>query len=181
MLDWTKWKRPDMNLLEFLLLNLVFTNATQKLPFELNDEISVDLYNTLEAKGYVRSGFNKLYITPKGMAVFESNNIMFEKFFNLFPQKVPNGNSGYRILRSVDIGSRNASEAFRKWKMVTGNNSKKEEHIFKCLEAEVIARHRNGDLQYMNNIITWLHGRKWEFYEHLIDDIPKEVNTEKSI
>lgn len=181
MLDWKKWKSSEMSLLEFLLLKLVYESAQKPLPFNIAEEIELDLFIDLEKSGYVRTGFNKIYITAKGVDVFDTGNINFEQFFNMFPQKVPNGQGGHRILRAVDITARNAADAFRKWKMVTGSNSNKEEYIISCLKAELNSRQRNNDLQYMNNILAWLNGRKWEMYAHLVDEPKKENNSEKSI
>lgn len=163
-------------------MNLIHLSANSKISFNPKDEVDDDLFKPLLEDGYVRDGFAQYYLTRKGVDFFDSGDENFKEFFELFPQRVPNGQGGERTLRAVSINSKNANDAFRKWRSTTLNNEDKEKHIIACLAAEIVHRKRSNSLTYMNNILTWLHQKKWEMYEHLID-IPKtdSLNKEKSI
>jgi len=186
MLDWKKWKESKMPLMDFLLLTLIYWESNQKTPVKIKEHLKDDDIYTyflrLIARGYIREGVEKYYLTAKGLEVFNSGQDNFKDFYELFPQKVPNNTGGERILRAVSMDSMSGRDAYRRWKMITGGNEEKERHIIACLAAEITQRTRQGDLAYMNNISTWLNKRKWEMYEHLIELPQKDpVNKEKSI
>ena len=182
MMDWKKWKDSKMSLMDFILLNLVYQSSLSKLPFNLKDEVDEKLFTSLIHNQYVRNGDDKYYMAIGGINIFTTPKTNFETFFTIFPQKVPNNKGGDRLLRASSIYSKNGSEAYRKWKQYTAGSENKEKHLTDCLKAEVMLRTKQGDLPYMNNIITWFNQKKWEFYEYLLtEDESKGFNIEKSI
>jgi len=39
----------------------------------------------------------------------------------------------------------------------------------RCLEAELWVRKKGGDQAFMQNLETWINGRTWQQYEHMVD------------
>jgi hypothetical protein len=182
MLDWKKWKNSELSLIEFLLLNLIYQSSNSNIPFNPKEELDNLLFESLVKKEYIREGAEKFYLAVKGAEFFNTGRDNFEVFFNTFPQKVPDNRGGDRLLRAVNLQSKNGSEAYRKWKMATVGNEEKENHLINCLKAEINVRASQGQMPYMNNILTCLTQKKWEFYEHLVDEQQKEKKPhEKSI
>ena len=112
MLDWKKWEKSGLSIFNFILLTLVFQDSLSKLPFNPKDEFNEEDFNYLYNKGYLRKGSEKHYMTVKGTNIFLVPQTNFQKFFELFPHKVPNGKGGDRLLRASEPNSKNGNDDF---------------------------------------------------------------------
>ncbi len=134
----------------------------------------------LERNGFIRlgryilvKGYNNVYLTKKAIELFEStgNDKLFEQLWDLFPQKVDDGKGGYRVLRAVNIDSKDGEICRAKYLAIIKGQPELHIHIIKCLTTQLrVDKHR---LTYMNNLATWLNQRIWERYEGL-DNIEEE-------
>lgn len=161
-LDITEIKRLKLNINEYLtLLNL---NSLIEYNFTDHD------IGSLQEKGYIKVLSNGLPIlTERSVKYFESIEL-FEKFYNIFPHKVPGRFGEERPLRNESIDSNGASVTKSIFKSKTKGNQILQNRIIEVVEAEIQWRANNNSLQYMHNIDTWLRQHDWEKYEYLLEE-----------
>lgn len=88
----------------------------------------------------------------------------FEEFWDIFPQKTPNG----RVLRAVRTTAKTASTAHALFKREIKSVTEADLAI-RGLKLELLSRQQNNGLEYINNIQTYIRGNLWEMYDDGLD------------
>ena len=154
-----------LNINEYLTLLKIYQK--QDIPFN----VSKDEINSLIESGYLVEKEEGVYnYTFKTFTIFQEQpeEDLFEEFYRLFPHKVPDGQQGYRHTSTQDPRGMAAKRTRQIWSRLVGKKIAKQDHIIKCLRAELKYRTNKGSLMYLNNIDTWLRQAKWEEWEYLI-------------
>ena len=131
------------------------------LPIEVH---STD-FEWLTENEYIETNVDDVNLTEKGLAIFEGNEDLFLKFFEIYPYKVSNGTGGVRILGTKDATTIFGKRMYRKWNTATKGNVKLQESMIKGLENELAYRKKSNGMQYMQNMDTWLNQGTWEKYQ----------------
>lgn len=180
IIDLKKFLESGLDLLEYLALLKAYHYSISKIDLSLN--IPIETLIKLQDQGLIKIGSNGIFIREEGLKLFEDKrDKYYQKFFDLFPKKVPNTRGGSRILSPVDIGSHISQEAYKKWRVLTKNDVELKEKIIACLNIEIETRKKSGDLAYMHNIVTWLNQRNWQMYEDKLTEVIKTNISERPI
>jgi hypothetical protein len=94
---------------------------------------------------------------------------MFIEFYEAFPNSVPDGRGGRRVLKAKSHESRDFEVARRKYMTLVKKNPVIHRSIMKGLAKQ---KEQVSKLQFMNAIETWINQRVWERYvdeEDIID------------
>tara|TARA_R110000868_G_scaffold14414_2_gene67023 strand:- start:32025 stop:32585 length:561 start_codon:yes stop_codon:yes gene_type:complete len=141
-----------------------------------------DDLNYLEKEHFIKilatpNGANpKVALRDRTYSLFEVDQIeaKFNTFWSHFPMKVPDGNGGYRPLRTKEIGTKDYEEARKKYTSLIRFTPGLHEKILKGLDNQLISQKHK--LQYMNHIIAWLNQRIWERFADMdISDTGEKV------
>lgn len=114
-------------------------------------------------------------LTSKGRDAVEgipsegNKECLFEKFISIYPTRILTP-TGTRILSPASVKSKQARKLKRKWNLATNKDPELQEHVIKCLEAEVKLRERENKMEFMRGIETWLNNATWEDYAYLLDE-----------
>jgi hypothetical protein len=156
------------------------------------DKYLVLLYKYLQSKGIQSEYFNPpvLYnsvsellssnwldidgnLLPKALELFESKDDKFEEFYNTFPQRVPSG----RPLRATTVNSKAGKVTHKKWLKEVNKSDRNK--VIQLLKKQVEFMQFKGNLEYLNNIDTWLNQHVWEKYEYLLNtNVPKKLKND---
>ena len=129
----------------------------------------------LYEKNYVNIDSNRLAtITQKGIDFFEKDSDLFKEFFEAFPHKTPGG----RYLRPGTIDTVAGRKIRKKWERHFQGKVAKAKSAILALKAEIKHRQRNGSLEFMNNMETWINKGNYEVYAHLIEE-DKQIDTKQ--
>lgn len=135
-----------------------------------NIDINEKVYDSLVKKDYIYKEDKDWKLSDKGFDFFAPKDLLFEKFIETFPTRVVDPISGaVRVLSPAGSNTIAGNKFRKKWDSLTKGNAQLQEHIIKCLEAEIRIRKNAGNLQFMRNIETWLNNGTWEDYEYAID------------
>jgi hypothetical protein len=153
---------------EYLILYSLYNTVVYR-----NIEISPKVYEKLESKDYIvkneeqRLGWE---LTQKGVDFFNSDKSLFNTFIEIFPTRATDPVTGsVRILSPAKADTIAGKKLKKKWDLLTKGKVDFEEHIIKCLQAEVTFRKEHGSLHWMRNVETWLNNGTWEDYVYLLD------------
>lgn len=139
-----------------------------------------DILHLLKSNLIAGDSTNFYSVTEKGKEVLGlGKEDLFIEFYNLFPDKAPVNGGGFRALSTVNPKSTSATKTKQKWNRITRGDVDKQKHIIGCLKKELHTRNKQGDLQYMHNIDTWLNKSYWEHYEDI--EIKESNNFEIDI
>jgi hypothetical protein len=96
--------------------------------------------------------------------------LKFEEFWKTFPQKTPRG----RALRALSLSAKKAKAALALFKKEIASPEEADLAI-RGLKLELLNRARTNELEYINNIQTYIRNKNWELYQdpdEKIDDLP---------
>lgn len=175
IIDLKQFQESKLDLLEYLVLLKAyhFSLTNQDLKLQVPEEV----IDNLEKQNYIKRGSAGLYIRELGLKFFEDGKDQyFKEFFDLFPKRVSNDRGGSRILSPVDIETTIATEAYKKWRTITRNDTDLKKKIIACLNLEIQERSKQNGLPFMHNIITWLNKRYYQMYEDKLDLVTKTDN-----
>ena len=160
---------------QYLLLSLILADKQSILKeycltnnidvVELTQDIKV-LHDIGFIEGYVAGlyDFNNLKPTNFIKKLFGDVDL-FKEFLFAYPLKVTRSDGTVDYLRTDQAKARMLYLAYTKGKKSI------HDHILKCLKHEVNYREKNGSLQYMKRMTTWLSSQEWEAFEDQIDDL----------
>ncbi len=179
----------ELNPSEMIILQLLFLkdySMLEKLMISTNifhytnDDSFLNVIPHLELKGYLKITqygdfkFEDVILRQKAENIFQINqDQLYAKCFSIFPIKVPDGNGGYRVLKSKALDSDDYKKGLKLWKDIV----RKEDGnvIIKALEKQLeITMSR---LQYTQNFMTWLRQKTYQKYVD-VDVKPKQDNLE---
>lgn len=118
----------------------------------------------------------KVALRDRSYSLFEVKEVeaKFDVFWGNFPLKVPDGNGGYRPLRTKDTGTKDYEEAKRKYIQLIRFTPGLHEKILKGLENQLIIQ--RNKLQFMNHIIAWINQKVWErFCDMDVSEVAEKV------
>lgn len=156
---------------EYLYLYLLHHKA-----YDILDTLNLNVaYEDLQTKGYiklgqdvqshvVRSAFTETFSTPFLQ--------MWHGLLSHFPLKV-NSKTGVRVLRAKDAMAKANEKARLRYQKYVGGNIHKHNEVIKALQTELDIRRKGDQLEYMQQLTTWVNNHTWEKYIGL-----DESNTE---
>ena len=167
---------------QFLVIKLIHDQRIDDLNAYLNvteslSTLGQDL-SILSSRGFLNynatypADFQHIKVSPLYSKAIAQGNL-FEELLNTFPRKVfrPNGTIDY--LRT----DRERSEKL--YRLITGNNRSKHDHILECLRFEINLRQKEGSLYYMKRLPSWLASKEWESYADRIVDTTGVLKEDK--
>ena len=101
----------------------------------------------------------------------------FWEFFGTYPIKVNKKSGGQRILRSSSPDSREAKICEQKY-MARVKTLNQHKHVMRCLEAEMWHRRKGNDMEFMQQMVTYINQESWSKYEGLLE-LSSQVQAEK--
>ena len=138
-----------------------------------------DLISNLVINGYVIDIGNpimfdatKLLLTKKAQDLFKSNLTGFERLFNSYPNKVPNGAGSSRILRPISLDSKVAINCKSFYKALIKGKPELEDKIYQALLT--MLEIEKNKLQFLVEFERWLRRGDYEKYFDL--EVKDEVN-----
>lgn len=156
-------KKNNLTISEYLHLKVLFEhNSFQSLtgivePIDFSD---------LQQRGFIKILNNEIVLRQKGVELFDIKDDLFLSFLNRFPIKTPSGRY-LSPLGSYTIKSKNVE---KKWNKLFGKNKFKQQRAIDVLEAELEWRKQTNQLEYMQNIETWLNQGNYENYAYLLEE-----------
>lgn len=176
--------KEDITPSEYVFLYYVYNKNIQN-AYSISG-LTKDMVHNLEERGFIRctTAFRVLQyngksvvsdepeaeLAPRGLSLFEIQDAdsKFAEFWNLFPQKVPDGQGSYRVLRTIKLDTHDAQVCKKKYLKLINGNPGLHEIILKGLKNQLhIERHR---IQYINNPETWLNQKVYERYQETMKD-----------
>lgn len=103
-------------------------------------------------------------LNQAGIALFEESDldIKFEEFWNTFPDKIPDGQGGTRVLHAKGTDTHDAEVCKKKYLKIIKDKPGLHNRIIKAIKANLyLERHK---IQYLNNPETYINNKRWERY-----------------
>jgi hypothetical protein len=159
-LDLKTIKAYGLSITEYLYLFQLYLNYKEvtSIYFKHDDPLLAEVNNLFLNEWIVSSKD----LSNKGLGLFESEEDMFDIFYNTFPQRVPSG----RPLRTMDLNSKAAKVTHKKW--IKEVNKSERKKVINILKKQIDFMTSKGNLEFLNNIDTWLNQHIWEKYEYLL-------------
>jgi len=162
----------DLSPDEYVYLYIVYREA-----YAILDDVKLsDVRQNLIDTGWIIEGELDL-VSAKFEKLFVSNiDEMFAELISLYPNRVKTSSGNIRVLCAKDPEAASNAKAKRRYERVV----KSKPH----LHAKVMQGLRNQlkvtEMQYMQNIETWLNNYTWEKYENIDEsDGESKRNTRK--
>jgi len=195
-------RQYNININEYLTLYKIFLIKYQLDDILHNFEVDEKYINSLIDKGLLitvlpfdgtekskdgtEAGTGNLHhdltpydFTAEALKIFNGEDL-FVKFYEMYPQAVPDGMGGMRPLRTVGHTTESAKKTQSIWSRVTKNKPYIQQIIIDSLEKELQERERAGTMMYMPNIDTWLRNANWEKWMNIPEsDNVKRKNVKK--
>jgi len=163
--DLFKVNHLGLDLIEYLLLMKLHglnNNLNYPVFYKLLD-VEKSYYDCLVDKGYLKKElFDKYVLTSKANELFDVGDTKFEEFYEMYPQKVPDGIGGFRPVSTNDPNSKSAGKTRDLFRKITEGNATLADEIISGLKIELDHRNASGSMQYLPNIDSWLNGHNWE-------------------
>jgi hypothetical protein len=166
----------DFQLLEEFLKETDLFNYT-------NDNTFLGILKHLELRGWLKITvhgdfkFEDIILRVKAEKLFDNitptSDNDYLKCFTIFPIKVPNGNGGYRVLKTKSTDSEDYKKGLKLWNDILKKDDG--ETVIKALEKQLELT--RSSLQYTQNWMTWLRQKTYQKYKD-IDEKNKEETTE---
>lgn len=159
----------SLNLDHFIYLNYLYLKSKNEENTDLLKVMSSLDESYLQDRGFIKITETGNVLRNKGLELFESKGL-FYKFIATFPIKTPKG----RYLSPVGTDGIAAISLKKKWVKLFKNNTTKEEHAIKVLEAEIAFRLKTNSMEFMHACEAWLNGADYEKYEYLLEENKQE-------
>jgi hypothetical protein len=153
----------DYKLLEEFLKETDLFNYT-------NDNTFLGILKHLELRGWLKITvhgdfkFEDICLRNKAEKLFDNINPTSDndylKCFTIFPIKVPNGNGGYRILKTKSTDSEDYKKGLKLWNDILKKDDG--ETVIRALEKQLELT--RSSLQYTQNWLTWLRQKTYQKY-----------------
>lgn len=179
-IDLTYLKQNSLSPNEYIFLRLIKEGRLEELNiFDITVSYKRELVNFLVANGYIIDignklvwDYNKLLLTKKAQDLFKTNLSGFERLFNSYPAKVPNGAGGSRILRPINLDSKVAINCKSLYKGLIKGKPELEDKIYNALLT--MLEIEKNKLQFLVEFERWLKRGDYEKYFDL--EVKEEVN-----
>lgn len=152
----------DLTLSEYVYLLNIYSGGVESNLYNVIDFVDEI---KLQKKGYIKVLKSDFVLRQKALDIFENDNLFLE-FLNKFPIKAPSG----RYLSPLGNSGILVNKIKKKWNTKFKNKPHLKEKAIKVLEAELEWRKRSNNLEYINNIETWLNQDNHEKFEYLLED-----------
>jgi len=133
----------------------------------------------LQRENYIKLGqtVDTHVIRQEFIDLFSSNfDSMFAQLISTYPMKVYSKNRGVRILHARDPDAKANEKNKKRYKKIVDSKPFKHKHIMNCLDKQLTIERDN--LEYMQNLETWINNHTWEKYENLDENDTK--NNERT-
>ena len=152
---------------EYVYLYLIYLQEYEELE-SLNLSISED---NLQTKGLIKLGAEglKSHVVRYGFQNLQETSFdqMWSDLLSHFPIKVTTRNNGVRVLRSKDPEAQSNLKAKNRYQKVVGKSLAKHTEIIKGLKIELDIRRKGDQMEFMQNLDTWIYQHTWEKYASL--------------
>lgn len=172
LIDLKFLKKQNLTINEYLVLvKLYALTKNSDIPYTMS---AISAQRLKDRRLVIKNDEGRLIPTPEGEALMEGRDFnikpfdLFEKFYEIFPHKVPDGHGGYRPVSTLGINSNSAAKTRDIWRRYVRADQESQRHVIECLQAELEYRENNNSLQYLHNIDTWLRQSTWEKWEYLL-------------
>ena len=177
MIDLNLLRRNKLSITDYLTLLRVFNEDNDlEIPFQATKEI----LESLIGRNLIKFDKGNLILTEKSHSFFKSVDV-FDKFYKLFPTTVPDGTGGRRPVSTGDLTTKSALKTKKIWNTQVGTNEELQEHVIKCLQAELKYREQRKSLMYLNNVDTWLRQSNWEKWSDMLNGETKDEDNIKRL
>lgn len=157
---------------EYLFLRNQFVTGIDKI-VSMQEVIRPINLDRLEALLFIKKTPEGIILRKKTLEMFNTDDL-YDKFISIFPIKTPSG----RPLSPLRAGGKNY-EAIRKKFNKLFKSRAAAENAIKVLEAELLWRKQQNNLEYQNNVETWLNQANYEKFEYLLEeDLKAEEKAE---
>ena len=173
-IDFEILKQTKMSADDFLYLYLLYRKEYEYIP-NLNLKPNLD---RLQTDGYIKLGetFDQHFIRQEFIDLFSSDfDQMFAELIGTYPIKVTTSNRGIRVLHAKDPNATTNLKCKLRYKKIVGGKLYKHKHIMKCLDNQL--RIERDNLQYLQNLETWINNHTWEKYENLDENDTGEIKS----
>ncbi len=134
---------------------------------------------SLERKGFVKISGDKLFLRQKSEQIFSFKDDLFVQWLKAYPVKVKNRFGGKRALSPSSPNTILGRKLRQKWKKIFKSDVKAQKHAIAVLEADIAARTKSGELEYMVEAVRWLNEGYHEKYSFLLDEQEENNYTDE--
>jgi hypothetical protein len=149
---------------EYVYLYLVFLQEYEELE-SLNLNVSVE---DLQTKGLIKIGAEgiKSHVVRYGFQHVQETSFdqMWFELLSHFPLKVSTRGGGIRVLRAKDPEVQSNQKAKSRYQKYVGKSLAKHTEVIKGLQNELDIRRKSNQMEFMQNLDTWLNQHTWEKY-----------------
>lgn len=183
-LKWLKQKKLTPS--EFCVLKCLHDQDYEILKESIDENaiISIDDFETLQTKGYIKItgdklDFSRMSFRQSARDLFDTGSLnrKFAQLYTMFPMKVPDGRGGYRVLRAKNTDSADAKSAKEKFMKMCKTDPTVADQMIKGLEIQLETQ--RGSLQYLQQFNVWINQSTWQKYTDLEIDEKEEKNIDR--
>jgi hypothetical protein len=171
-IDLDKLRKLKLNIPEYSYLFIRYHNLVITYYFN-NPSNNID-FKYLENEGYIKETEEGIFLRQKAIDLFieSTPDTKFYEFYSNYPFKVSNGKGGYRVIRSKDINSKQATDLKVKYlKLIKtpGLHEKIMKGLFNYMES------LKPTMQYIVGVEVFINQLIFERYCDL-DDVDNKTN-----
>jgi len=182
--DLFKINHLKLDLIQYLLLRKLYGQQN-----EIHDPIFYKIfdppkeyYESLVVEGYLSKGLYHTYdLTDKALSLFRVEDLKFKEFYEMYPQKVPDGMDGYRPVSTNDPESKSAQRTRVIWERIVKEDPSLADKMLKGLEIELEKKRLSGSMMYLPNIDSWLNAHSWEKWLDMADSEKSDKNNKNNV
>lgn len=154
---------------EYVYLYLIYLQEYDELEkLNLHQNISED---NLQTKGLIKLGAEGIrsHVVRYGFQNLQETSFdqMWSDLLSHFPIKVSTRGNGVRVLRSKDPEAQSNQKAKNRYQKLVGKNLTKHIEVIKGLQKELDIRRQGNQMEFMQNLDTWINQHTWEKYASL--------------
>jgi len=169
-IDLNLLKDTKMSADEFLALYLVYRKGYGYL-YEL--DLNID-WTKLEKDSYVKLGetIEENTVRQEFIDLFIKDfDSMFAQLISTYPMKVST-NNGIRVLHASNPDAKSNDKARNKYRKLVDGKAHVHKRIMALLDVQLTVEKNN--LQYLQNLETWINNHTWEKYENITENDTKD-------
>lgn len=157
---------------EYHFLSLKITG----MPLSIEDKLICGKIDEkyLENCGFIKITEEGVVLRQKARELFENTKDNFYRFLSTYPIKTPKG----RYLSPAGTEGVAVTALKNKWNRLFKKNVVIENKVIRVLEAEMIFRKKENNMEYMVACEAWLNGAYYEKYEHLLEEDKATIASE---
>lgn len=157
----------------YVYLYIVYKEAY---PLLSKVHLSKNIDDRLFTAGWLEKKDKVYVVTQKYIDTFVTDiDRMFKELIEIYPNRVKKSNGGTRVLCTKDPEAQSNLKAKKRYERIIAGKPHLHVHILSCLHKQLSSEKNN--LEYMQNLETWLNNYTWERYA----DIDENDNEETRI